>query len=602
MEFIYIEDSVIDTKNIISKNKFDDILLIHLNDIVETRDKPTLSTRLEKKIPDDQTIVETYVKEFGKYDTYHQGYIWYLYHSYKQDAGIIVAPWHFYNVIFHQISKIIIENEEIFKPIFTSSKDKIKIQMETLDLDIDLYNDLIKSFLPNPEVYDNFFPVFSETPLCYNESMKGLFAEMVQKYYGAMLYGCSLPKVKVSGSEEDWITLNNTVNQLLELFHSYDINICDSYLNKVSNYTEFLKTNYSNKDTWAKLFKIGECGSGSQECVIGDILNIINTDGKLIDNSFLTSSIPSIISRFKFENLKVYGREQSSFISGLVGSNFVDGYAIPHYDYATCFVDETKMIMNDVELKDLENYMKLHNKLEFFTETNLKNHITCEQEIYYKKIKQEHYINDVNLLKINELGLDEFVNTCYSHLPKTQLKNNRTDVSQDDIRKLFEINLEVHIDIDKYVAKKELERIELLQTKYHIFFEGMTYMTNFSNKHALTLDQYIKQRDKAYELYKELLNKDTLSQFINNYKYYTNNYYNSLDITYMILSTLDFELLALYIELTKTDKSVKKIIHSIYLGAGNNYFKRFFKFDDELKIHLTNEFNVKCYNLIKDIA
>ena len=84
------------------------------------------------------------------------------------------------------------------------------------------------------------------------------------------------------------------------------------------------------------------------------------------------------------------------------------------------------------------------------------------------------------------------------------------------------------------------------------------------------------------------------------------------NITYMILHTLNFELLALYMEIT-TDKqystnpyiNIIYVINKTYMDRkyeNNNIFSfnnNIFSFDDELKEHLTKEFNEKCYKFIK---
>lgn len=51
----------------------------------------------------------------------------------------------------------------------------------------------------------SLIPQFVNQPVGYVESMFGLLVDMVQNYYGCMIYGCGIPKVRLLGSKEDWV-------------------------------------------------------------------------------------------------------------------------------------------------------------------------------------------------------------------------------------------------------------------------------------------------------------------------------------------------------------------------------------------------------------
>jgi len=66
--------------------------------------------------------------------------------------------------------------------------------------------------------------------------MYGLFADMVQEYYGCMIYGCSIPKVRVLGSDADWMALLDTIKSVNAYFAkttSIMITICAKLQNMV---------------------------------------------------------------------------------------------------------------------------------------------------------------------------------------------------------------------------------------------------------------------------------------------------------------------------------------------------------------------------------
>jgi hypothetical protein len=179
------------------------------------------------------------------------------------DAGIEIAPWYLYNVIFHQMAQVIKSNVEEYRNIFTSSQEKITIKMETLEFDINIYTEYIKQLIPNTENFDTFFPSWSNFPPYYNECMGGLFADMVQKYYGAMVMGCSCPKVRVLGNQEDWDKLLETIMKLKEIFNSCNSHSLDKYLTHVITCLTNFKFNWASAETWKNFFFVANCGSGS---------------------------------------------------------------------------------------------------------------------------------------------------------------------------------------------------------------------------------------------------------------------------------------------------------------------------------------------------
>ena len=209
-----------------------------------------LQTMIDQGKQNGNNIVESYRKNYNNtYDCYHGGYLEYLHCAYVQDLGIEIAPWYLWNVIFHQVCQIVKQDEVRFKHIFTNSDKKITLVFLQEEIDITQYTAEIKKLIPNEENYNKFFPNWSYTPNLYNESMQGLFADMVQNYYGCMIMECSLPAVKILGTSDDWLKLHNSVLELNDLLHI-------DYLTKVSKYTEKLSTQWSNGETWKNFFKV----------------------------------------------------------------------------------------------------------------------------------------------------------------------------------------------------------------------------------------------------------------------------------------------------------------------------------------------------------
>jgi len=356
-----------------------------------------------------EEIVENYrIGWKSQYQNYHKGYLWYLYTAYMSDAGIEIAPWHLYNVILHQIAQVVKDNPEEFRNIFTSSNEKITIQIYTFEFDINIYHQTIKKLMPNQTTFETFFPTWSDPPKYYNECIKGLLADMVQKYYSASILGCSCPKIKVIGTHEDWDKLHKTIFDLKNIFNQNNIHMLDDYLNKVICCLENFKLNFDKKETWRNFFFVTNCGSGHQEGIWGTFRQLLNYPSQCV---MLVHQLPDIISRFPFE-MCVEGMEKqkdSYFISGLIGSNLdSDGILVPSYDYAITWIDKeaTKLDENKKNkllwIKDqLEKWERIS-----IGGKNIKHHFNHDCPLFSNSKNWKNFLNKTDLEILNKAKTD----------------------------------------------------------------------------------------------------------------------------------------------------------------------------------------------------
>jgi hypothetical protein len=439
------------------------------------------------------------------------------------DAGIEIAPWYLYNVIFHQMAQVIKSNVEEYRNIFTSSQEKITIKMETLEFDINIYTEYIKQLIPNTENFDTFFPSWSNFPPYYNECMGGLFADMVQKYYGAMVMGCSCPKVRVLGNQEDWDKLLETIMKLKEIFNSCNSHSLDKYLTHVITCLTNFKFNWASAETWKNFFFVANCGSGSQESIEGTIRKLLNYN---LDRDMLVHQLPDTLSRFSFE-LAVLGMEkqkESYFISGMIGSNLdVNGYLVPYYDYSITWIDKELTQLDENKLNELKWVKEQLEKWERVSigGTYIKHHFNhnCYQyssaALDYRKFLTNE---EVEIINSND---NELLNKYLEKLLKKRIRSY-WDLKNDFPLYSFDVGEEPTIlsiteefeqrkkrgTMAQYAEQVEKERLKKLtnDTTYsHLWFEGInciepSKMSWVPNRNAkLNLAQYNKQVMKVNE-------------------------------------------------------------------------------------------------------
>lgn len=583
-----------------------------------------------------ESIVEKYRVGWNlKYSNYHKGYLWYLYSAFMSDAGIEIAPWYLYNVIFHQIAQVIKNNEEEYRNIFTSSQKKITIKMSTFEFDIGIYTEYIKKLIPNTEIYDTFFPSWSNPPPNYNECIKGLFADMVQKYYGAYVYGCSCPKVRVLGNQEDWDKLYHTIVKLKEIFNSNNSHSLDEYLSKVIKCLEDFKFNWTNNETWKKFFFVTNCGSGHQEGIGGTIRKLLNYNS---NGDMLVHQLPNTLSRFPFE-MAVPGMEkqkESYYISGIVGSNLdSDGYLVPYYDYSITYIDNELTQLDENKLNELKWIREQLEKWERVSVGGkyIKHHFNHNCSQYLSVLNYRDFLNEeeVKIINSNDSNiLDEYLNKLFKNEINNHLEFKKEYGNMDgfvigeeptflSVKNEFE-QRKKNGTKEQYVKQIEKERLEKItnnSTYSHLWFEGITNIeaSKFgwsSNKTAkLNLSQYLKQVDKINEYTLELENPEYLKKITDEIKYLNTMLETQYNLSDIIYGTLNPQIIKLYDELfpSESEYIIKKLLDKM-LGTKNFEFSfsnsysnannenLHFTLDDDLVQYLTKKFFIQLNELL----
>lgn len=339
--------------------------------------------QLKKEIESGKSFNSKQQAEFlmhpfpNKKDVYHNGYLNYLMVAWYNDCGIEIGPWHIWNVILHQLCQIVNKDPEIYREVFTRSKEKIEIKLYD-NFSIQKFIDGLKDHLPFD--INNFLPDFDKSmiPENYTESIYGLFGEMVKNYYSCMILGCGIPKVRILGSKDEWKKIVSTLGNISDIFLRNGTKI--EYMEKCKRTVENFIKNLDNKDFWKDFFYIESCGSGSQEEIKGHILSLLSSD-RMIQ----TTDIIDMISRYPFVDTRNIVPVECFYISGIMYSTLdSENILVPEYHCNISYIDKTVCNLTnqeiDIRKRVLDGFTLLSN-------LNKKYESHCTKKMYWSSME-----------------------------------------------------------------------------------------------------------------------------------------------------------------------------------------------------------------------
>ena len=167
-----------------------------------------------------------------------------------------------------------------------------------------------------------------------------------------MILGCSIPKVRLLGTNEDWISLMDATRKINSYFEAKGVK--SDYLTKASSAIFEMITNLSNADYWAKFFYVERCGSGSQQEVRGHVMKLVNRSG-----TTLVHDLPEMISRYPFKYLPnrhdgPKGTDMN-FVSGVFFSSLdSEGFLVPEYHCNITVTNNDRCKVTDQDAHEIE--------------------------------------------------------------------------------------------------------------------------------------------------------------------------------------------------------------------------------------------------------
>lgn len=121
-----------------------------------------------------------------------------------------------------------------------------------------------------------------------------IFMYTVEKYFSfKVLLSCGIPFIDLAGTADDWILLQKKIQLVANIAHPLIKNWCEVACNTIGcvsrcieannggNEVDFMADPVNTTDFMSKIFYTEKCGSGSQTCIRGWILNFFLYDKKL---------------------------------------------------------------------------------------------------------------------------------------------------------------------------------------------------------------------------------------------------------------------------------------------------------------------------------
>lgn len=292
----------------------------------------------------DTKPVEEFLQHNLSGNVYHKTILNYLKLGYAKHYGIEIKPDFIWFTILNEISRIVKDDADAYREIFTDSNENKEISVPSMDavkmpiesLLRELFN-LIPSGLKEENVIIPFSTLTVGSRLAFGAS----FLEAASPYYSYSMYMCGYNKIRVLGTIADYEMIQQSLSEFKTIFALKPVML--GYLEKVSILTENIITGFNSSDFWKDIFYVEQCGSGHQEQVRGWFQDFFND----FDSLKYLYCYPIHIASIKYKNLSTGLSYKMSV--GLFSSTIEDGYLIPNFEMGIVELKEEKEEENKEE-------------------------------------------------------------------------------------------------------------------------------------------------------------------------------------------------------------------------------------------------------------
>jgi hypothetical protein len=280
---------------------------------------------------------------------FHRNYLDYLTLCWKKHYGIIISPTILWNMVLNNLAYKVNKTPDVFRKYFTKSEEKIEICIEQGGnlIDVKLLIAGLQGRIPSKMLEDSF-PEFTTDTEKSKIANYTAFLDMVSPYYNYSMYLCGIPKVRVLGTQEDWLKIMFNLGAITSAIPEFT-----EYLLTVANRVAMI---CDNTCAYGDMFRLDRCGSGSQAEVAGWITEFyIEQPSVSYPENFI-----SCISKIDYHNYN--DNKDYRMYAGLFTSTVEDGYLLPEFDsmYFLKVADEPKdksIFDNTVNLTVTKKYV-----------------------------------------------------------------------------------------------------------------------------------------------------------------------------------------------------------------------------------------------------
>lgn len=254
----------------------------------------------------------------------HRNYMEYLKICWSKHYGVIISPDIVWNVISNEIATHIKDNAIKYEHLFTTTPGVQQDIIITTDDEVEMPLDSLANALHSrvPTDVELFIPKFSTTGKNASFAFIAAFADAMQVYYKYYTSRCGIPKVKVLGTNEDWVKLCDNLKKLRDMMTGIPSDYFDGLVTLFDTISIV-----DDVDFWNDMFHIKMCGSGHPDEVKGWIRSLFINLPENGDIDAYPSNVSKVPYTFLDKNIDY------ELCYGLFSSMVADGYLVPDFGH-----------------------------------------------------------------------------------------------------------------------------------------------------------------------------------------------------------------------------------------------------------------------------
>jgi hypothetical protein len=302
-------------------HKFDDVNLGELSS-KNVWSREDFLDYLVPETPDYTLVFRANSDTMVDWAIYHKNFLKYLEMCWRNHLGVVVTPDIVWHMLLCEVAGLIKNNPDLYGPLFSTSKEKQRIEVVTPNLIVMPLDQLVGELEKRvPSDTSSFFPEFTTTTCRSSNAFRAAFCDAVSPYYNYYMLLCGFPYIDIRGSKEDWCNLTEHWKAVSKLIGQTD------WTYQVQNTLNNILINLDSKPFWNTMFTLQKCGSGSQVVVSGWIRSLYREIPQLAYPDNFSSHV-SIIEYTQLDSNKTYMMH-----SGLLSSFMENEFLVPDYGY-----------------------------------------------------------------------------------------------------------------------------------------------------------------------------------------------------------------------------------------------------------------------------
>jgi len=257
----------------------------------------------------------------------HKSYYEYAAACYNTHHGMVVAPHLLWYIVLCEISGHIKANADHYRSLFTNApegKTEITVYGDVLSVEMEQFITQLREHVPvSPDL---FLPEFSTATPQYNAAASCAFMDAVSPYYSYSMMLCGIPKIRLEGTREDWVSFKAFLDSL-----QGRLDLAKTPLERIGGHIQSILDTYDNDpdlEFWGNIFQNERCGSGGQVKFTGWLTEFIFEPSNFLQ----LCNFPSCVSTVTIKQLET--QVDYMFCHGLFTSQLDgDNWLVPRFGF-----------------------------------------------------------------------------------------------------------------------------------------------------------------------------------------------------------------------------------------------------------------------------